>query len=366
MASNTKSAILARHRANDDLNSPLLPQMARGDHDLGCDGMRAALDERIIAAAAAALEKGQTHYVDVPGIAPLRAAVADYLNSATATSYDSGNIVITAGMQEARFLSIQKIGEGYDSIALPAVVHPGARKALGIRSRNPQTLPVDPATGYLPTLDAIAQAAADGCRLFYLESPARLSGAVYADAEVAAISQIMVEHDAALIWDQGLAPWVAGACPSPAALDSLRERAAVIGEAFSGMGLASWFVGYIAAPAAWIPPMQSQKQIMAICTSTASQYAALEASQLYAEAQARQLSLLGELRADLIKAAAEAGVAVLPGAAANVIALRLSEADTAKINRAGFDCAAGSHFGAPAVLRFNVNNSSAAALAALR
>lgn len=365
MASNTKSAILAGHRANDDLNSPLLPQVARTDNDLGSDGMRAPLDERIIAAAAAALDDGQTHYVDVPGIAPLRAAIADYLNSAVGANYNASNIIITAGMQEARFLSVQMIGAGYDSIAVPAVVHPGLRKALGVRSRNPKMMPVDPAQGYLPSLDAIAQAASDGCRLFYLESPARLSGATYNADEVAAISQIIADQDAAVIWDQGLAPWVEGAYASPAALDSERLRTAVIGEAFSGMGLASWFVGYIAAPEAWIPAMQSQKQIMSICTSTASQYAALEASQLYNEAQARQLSLLGGLRADLEHAAAAAGIAVVKGGAVNVIALRLSADHAQKINRAGYDFAAGSLFGAPDVIRLNVNNSSAAALAAL-
>ena len=365
MASDTKNAILARHRANERLNTPLLPQIARDDNDLGADGMRAALDERIIAAAAAAMQDGQTHYVDVPGIAPLRAAVADYLGAFADARYQTSNIVITAGMQEARFLSIQMIGENYDSIALPAVLHPGARKALGARDRNPKMLPVDPARGYLPSVQTIAQAA-EGCRLFYLESPARLSGAVYAADEVAAISQIMAQHDAAVIWDQGLAPWVAGAYDSLAALDRDCARTAAIGEASSGLGLASWFIGYIAAPAAWIPPMQSQKQIMAICTSTAAQYAALEASEFTAEAQARQLSQFGGLRADLAEAASAAGIAVVPGGAQNVIALQLSAEQRSKLSAAGYAFADGSHFGAPDVIRLNVNRSSAAALHALR
>ncbi|MCY4020276.1 MAG: pyridoxal phosphate-dependent aminotransferase [Chloroflexi bacterium] len=365
MASHTKSVILAQHRANDDLNTPLLPQVARADSDLEADGMRAPLDERIIAAASAALEDGQTHYVDVPGIGPLRDAVAEYLNGAVGAHYRAGNVVITAGLQEARFLSIQMIGEQYDSIALPAVVHPGVRKALGVRSRNPKTMPADPAQGYLAPLDAIAQAAADGCRLFYLESPSRLSGAAYAADEVAAISQIVADKDAAVIWDQGLAPWVEGAYASLAALDSDCARTAAIGEAYSGMGLASWFVGYIAAPEAWVPAMQSQKQIMAICTSTASQYAALEADQLYTEARARQLSRLGGLRADLLSAAGQAGLSVVGGETVNVIALRLSEDNANKLRRAGIDFAAGRLFGAPDVIRLNVNRSTAAALSAL-
>ncbi len=365
MASNTKGAILARHRANDDLNTPLLPQVARGDSDLAADGMRGPLDERIIAAASAALENGHTHYVDVPGIGPLRDAIADYLKGAAGGHYRQGNIVITAGLQESRFLSVQMIGEQYDSIAVPAVIHPGLRKALGLRSRNPRTIAVSQAKGYLPSIEAIAQAASDGCRLFYLESPSRLSGAAYAADEVAAINQIIAEKDAAVIWDQGLAPWVEGAYASFAALDSDCARTAAIGEAYSGMGLASWFIAYIAAPEAWVSSMQSQKQIMAICTSTASQYAALEAGQLYNEARGRQLSRLAQLRADLLSAASEAGLSVVGGEAVNVMALKLSEDNMKKISRAGIDFAAGSLFGAPDVIRLNVNHSTAAALRAL-
>jgi len=61
--------------------------------------------------------------------------------------------------------------EQYDSIALPAVGHPGVRKALGLRNRNPRTMPVDPARGYLPSIDAIAGAAADGCRALIITGP---------------------------------------------------------------------------------------------------------------------------------------------------------------------------------------------------
>lgn len=365
MASNTKESILARHRANDDLNTPLLAQVAKDEDDLAADSIRRPLDERIIAAASAALEDGQTHYVDVPGIAPLREAVAAHLNDATGGYYQAGNVVITAGLQESRFLSIQMIGEEYDSIAIPDVVHPGVRKALGVRDRDPQSLAVDASKGYLPSIDAIAAAASDGCRLFYLESPSRLSGAAYSAEEVAAISQILVDNDAAVIWDGGLAPWVVGDCAAPAALDSERARTATIGEAFGGMGLASWFIAYIAAPEAWVPAMQSQKQIMAICTSTASQYAALEASQLYDEAQGQQLSQLAGLRADLLNTAGESGLAVVDGAAVNVIALQLSEDQMKVLRRAGIDFADGSLFGAPGVIRLNVNKSSAAALGAL-
>ena len=338
------------------------------ENDLGADGLIRPLDERIIAATADALESGQTHYVDVPGIAPLRDALAGFLRSFAGAAYQQGNIIVTAGLQESRFLAIQMIGQNYDSIGLPEVVHPGVRKALGTRARKVVSLPVDTSAGYLPAVETIAAAVAAGCRLLFLESPSRLSGAVYSAEQVAAIGEIVTENDAAVIWDQGLAVWVAGDYASLAAQDSEVARVATIGEAFPGMGLASWFIGYIAAPEAWVPPMQSQKQIQSICTSTASQYGALEASQLFHEERRQRLDSLRESRNSVLQVASEAGLSVLSGAATNIIALRTAtgaEAALAKLRSAGYDAADGALFGAPDVIRLNVTNSTADALRAL-
>lgn len=365
MASQTKAEILADHESNSALKAPLPAPVARHAKDLGADGMLSPLDERIIAAAAEALEAGQTHYVDVPGIAPLRAAIADALNGSANSRYESGNIIVTAGVQESRFLTIQMIGENYESVGIPAVAHPGVQKALGLRARNVISLPVDAERGYLPSIDAVSDAVASGCRLLYLESPSRLSGAVYTSEEVKAIGQILSDKGAAAIWDGGLAPWVACGCRSLASTEDSPTQVTIIGEAFPGMGLASWYIGYIAAPEDQIPAMQSQKQIMAICTSTAAQYAALEASSLFKEARGLKLAQLARLRKSLAESAAAMSLDVIAGDAQNILALRASEEAAAKLRAAGFEVADGASFGAPDVIRLNVNAAALDALQAL-
>jgi len=366
LAAKTKADILARHQANMALKAPAPPPVSRHARDLSADGMISPLDERIIAAAADALEAGQTHYVDVPGIAPLRAALADYLNAAFGAHCETENIIVTAGVQESRFLSIQMIGAMYDSIGIPAVAHPGVQKALGVRARRVVPLAADAERGYLPSPAAIADAVKRGCRLLYLESPARLSGAAYTDEDLAIISAALREHDALAIWDQGLAPWVDGKYSSLAAFDERPSLAAAIGAAWPGMRLASWFSGYIAAPADQTPAMQSQKQIMAICTSTAAQHAALEAANLFEEARAQKLTQLSRLRRDISNAADALNLEAIAGDALNIMALHAPEEAAARLRGAGFDYADGASFGAPAVIRLSVNTSTMNALAALR
>ncbi len=362
MSSATKAFMLNWHIANRALNTPLPPQTARHRADFSADEIAGPLDERIIAAASEAMEAGQTHYVDVPGIGPLREALADYLNGACGSAFGSGNIIVTAGVQEARFLTIQKIGEMFDSIGVPEVAHPGVQKALGVRRRNVVSLPADGARGYLPTIDGIAAAVTDGCRLLYLESPSRLSGAAYSADEVAAISQIVNEHEAAVIWDQGLSVWIDGAYNSLTAHESTPTRVAALSDGWPGMGLSSWFLGAIAAPEEWMPSMQSQKQIMAICTATATQFAALEAGQIYNESHAERLAQLARQREGLLQAAAAANLEVVAGGALNIIALRAGASGEAALDKLRESGADGGDFGAPDTIRLTVSNSTATAL----
>lgn len=354
MPSKTKATILQHHQQNRLLNTAMPPLAMRNPNDLSADDLLAPLDERVIEATVSALESGQTHYVDVPGIGPLREALAKFLNSSAGTSAQMSNVLVTAGVQESRFLSIHLISEQLGKIAIPSVVHPGVRKTLGIRPLETIEVDVDAAT-MLPTLTAIRAALSSGAKLIYLESPSRLTGATYSAEDVAAIAELIHEHDAAAIWDQGLAVW-ADSSPSLAAQQGMAERVAVIGEAWPGMGLTSWHIGYIVAPEPWIAPMQSQKQIMSICTSTASQYAALEASNLFEQTYPEIKKQLNNARQQLLDTAK---LDVLQGGAVNILAIR-STADIERLQSAGYDVADGAAFGAPGVVRITITGDDTA------
>ncbi|MFN2169088.1 MAG: aminotransferase class I/II-fold pyridoxal phosphate-dependent enzyme, partial [Anaerolineae bacterium] len=310
------------------------------------------------AASLQALEDGQTHYVDVPGIGELRAALAEAMTGLGLAGYSADHMLVTAGIQESRFLTIQKIGESFGRIGLPAVVHPGAHKAAGTRALTIDTLAVNQ-DDYLPSLDAMRAALEDGCRLLFLESPSRLSGAAYSAGDVAAIAALLEEFDAGAIWDQGLAPWVEGYV-SLGARPGMVDRVAVIGEAWPGQGLESWAIAYIGAKADWFEPMRSQKQIMAICTSTASQYAALKAAERYAAHHEEQVAALAGIRQDAAARAEAAGLEPVPGDAVSILALRNATGEIwGKLEGADYRVAAGQDFGAPGVMRLATGSHEA-------
>ncbi|MGB7342094.1 MAG: aminotransferase class I/II-fold pyridoxal phosphate-dependent enzyme [Phototrophicaceae bacterium] len=371
MASQTIVKLLQQHQTNSDLNRLSPATTMQDSKDLSADTMRTQLDEQIIAEASKALEEGNTHYVDVPGIAPLRESIADYLNQQYKSNYEISNMLVTAGVQESRFLTIQMISDEFDNqIAVPEVVHPGVLKAIGMRPRTVQKIAVTVSESALPSINSIKTILEAGSRLIYLESPSRLTGEIYTKDDVKKISNLALEYNASIIWDQGLESWTEMASyVSLVGQDNMSANVIAIGEAWSGMGLASWFIGYIAAPKNLIPAMQSIKQVMSICTSTPTQFAALEASKLFEANHATQLQQISASKHKLIELAGQANLEVVDGQAANILAFRLSGAEKDRILKIlaseGYQVTDGSEFGAPDLIRINVNHTAEHALQAL-
>jgi arginine:pyruvate transaminase len=303
-----------------------------------------------------ALQQGETHYVAVPGIEPLRVAVAEWV-SRFGLEVSKAQVVVTAGEQEARFLTLQSLLQKGYRAAVPAVVAPGVRAALAMRPDAAASIPSTRA-GLLPSVEAIGQALAGGCNLLYLESPSRLTGFAYTVEEVEQIATLLEAHDALCIWDQSTAPAMEEPYPSLAAIAPNRTLA--IGFLWPGMGLAAWQLGYIVAPPPLIGGLTSLKQMMAICTSTAAQWAAVGAAKRFAQDHAALREEMEAVRHEILSTLT-GDERVLAGEAVNVLALNVGEGAGAILDRLAeesMEVADGAAFGAPGVLRVTMKPDS--------
>ncbi len=359
MDASTVAKIMETHTANRLVQAPTITQLPANALDLSFDQPGGGLTEAIIDGAISALEQGQTHYVDVPGILPLREAVVADLGARSLTGYQPTNTVVTASMQEARFLSLQIIGQTLGQLALPSVVHPGVRKALGVRPLEVQWLQVEESRGLLSSPDTIESALQAGAQLLYLESPSRLTGASYGEADVGRIGQLASAHGATILWDQGLSGWT----PDDASLAALGERAGqvtLLGDLLPGVGLEGLALGFIATDAENVAGLTSMKQIISICTSTASQYAGLQAAEGYGDRRTEIRRGLEARRPELVARLEALGAEVLPGQAASHVAVRASEALGAALHAGAVIAADGAGFGAPGILRLAVTADGSA------
>jgi aspartate/methionine/tyrosine aminotransferase len=196
-------------------------------------------------ASVTALERGETHYTDRPGIVPLRQRVAALMSERFGVAIDAGKgVVITCGVTEARFVAMQQlVPVGGTVVALSHGERiAGACIVRGAGLRAPD-------------------AAVDGEVTVYLtgDTPAEVRDPWLARA---------AERGWAVVYEPGDGSF------HPATV-GLAEQTVTIGAIGLDAGIEAWRVGYLAAPAATAGPLRDFKQALTLCTTNLSQWGAL-------------------------------------------------------------------------------------------
>lgn len=210
------------------------------------DGRASEVPASARAAAAAALDRGETHYTDRPGLVPLRRAVATALGARWDRPLSERDVVITCGVTEARFVAIQRL--------LP--MGAGTVVALGRRER------LEGACIVRDVSLVGAEAEVDGDVAIYVPSdvdPAALE--VWLDAAVERRWPVVHELD--------------GLHGAPLEREGVAELTATIGDLAAPHGADAWRVGYLAAPEVAAGPLFEFKRSLTLCTTSVSQWGAL-------------------------------------------------------------------------------------------
>lgn len=276
--------------------------------DLGPGELDARAAPHIIAAVAAALDRGETHYTPRAGIRPLRAALAAWLAAESGVRYDpETEILVSSGAQEGLFVAVQMLLAPGDEALLADPGYPSYVDAVRLAGGEPVRVPVDPLGGTGITAAAIAAHLTPRARLLILVTPDNPTGAVIPRDELARIAALAVERDLVVLFDEVYKPFHddGAAHASIAAFPGMRERTIVIGGFSKAYAMAGWRAGYVAGAAALLQPIMDLKLALSICSAAPSQWAAHAALtgpqdavvSLRAELAARRAALLAALDA---------------------------------------------------------------------
>ena len=97
-----------------------LAQRVAGLDDLGAPSTEGPpIPDVVIAAAEAALARGETHYTDRPGIPELRSWVAEHLLKNWGVTVDASEVTITCGSTEARYVALTLLAEAGSAVLCP-------------------------------------------------------------------------------------------------------------------------------------------------------------------------------------------------------------------------------------------------------
>lgn len=195
---------------------------------------------------------GNTGYAIVPGMRPLREAIAGRVTARTGVATSYRNIIVTPGGQSALFASHTALTDpGDTALYLDPyyATYPGTIRAAGAIDTPIQTRPEN---DFQPTREEL-QRAAKGARSLLINSPNNPTGVVYSRQTMEMICDVAKENDLWLISDEVYDTQIwQGEHITPRALPGMVERTLVIGSMSKSHAMTGSRVGWIVAPEAVI------------------------------------------------------------------------------------------------------------------
>jgi aspartate/methionine/tyrosine aminotransferase len=228
-----------------------------------------------LAAARAALDHADVHrYSTDPGLASLRAVLADRLGRQLGADVDAGDLIITAGANHAFTLALMTLVDPGDEVVLPAPYFTNHQMAIVAHGAIPIEAPVRDREQFRVTWDDIEPHVTPRTRAVVLCTPSNPTGATITRADGERIVRELAVRGILVISDETYQCFVYdGDAWSAAAVPAWRRTVVVISTFSKTFGMMGWRVGYLLADAAICAQAIKVQDAMIICAPVLSQMA---------------------------------------------------------------------------------------------
>ncbi|MCX7170662.1 MAG: pyridoxal phosphate-dependent aminotransferase [Proteobacteria bacterium] len=193
---------------------------------------------------------GRNQYAPLPGVAPLREAIAEKVASLYGANYDvEQEITVTAGATQAIFTAIAACVRPGDEVIVFAPVYDSY--VPGIELNGGKALYAHLATpDYLPDWDEVACLITPRTRMIIINSPHNPSGAVWSAADLERLATLVRGTDIVIVSDEVYEHVVFDGArhQSLAAHAELRQRSFVVSSFGKTYHITGWKIAYCLAP----------------------------------------------------------------------------------------------------------------------
>ena len=204
--------------------------------------------EPIKQAATQAMADNATHYTTVSGDPALRKLVAERTSEMTGVPFSWNQVIATSGAKEALYIAMQVLCDPGDEVLLPApywVSYAEQAKMAGAT-----VVPIDTsAPNWKLTPADLRRHLTPRSRVLVLCTPCNPTGAVYSDAELAALAEVLSEADMAAVVDEIYARisyvpvgrWLRAA-------PQLADRTMIVDGVSKAYAMTGWRLGWLVGP----------------------------------------------------------------------------------------------------------------------
>lgn len=225
-----------------------------------------------------AIDANYTTYTHNAGIFPLRQAVAQFVNQKYGQTYrPEDEVIVTVGASQAIDITFRTILEEGSEVILPGPVYPGYEPLIKLAGGIP--IYVDTRdTEFKLTAERLKQHITQKTRCVVLPYPSNPTGCTLDTNDLREIVEVLKDKEIFVLSDEIYSELVfKGRHQSIATFPELREKTIVINGLSKSHSMTGWRIGFALAPASIAKHMLKVHQYNVSCTSSISQYAALEA-----------------------------------------------------------------------------------------
>jgi len=205
--------------------------------------------QHIKEAAIKAINDNWSHYTPVAGFADLREAVCTKLKRDNGLDYLPENIVTSTGAKQSLANAILALVDEGDEVIIPTPYWVTYSELVKIAKGKVVEIRTSVANSFKTTPEQLEAAITPATRVFMFSSPCNPSGAVYNQAELAALAEVFRKHPQITILSDEIYEYInfVGKHESIASFADLKDRVVLINGLSKGFAMTGWRLGYIAA-----------------------------------------------------------------------------------------------------------------------
>jgi aspartate aminotransferase len=237
--------------------------------------------DNIKKAAIAAIERGETKYTPVPGIPPLREAIALKFKRENGLSYKPSQTIVGTGGKHILFNAFLATINRGDEVIIPAPYWVSYPDMVLIAGGTPVAIETKMEQGFKLQPEALDAAITSRTKWLILNSPSNPSGAAYTWAELKRLTDVLLRHPHVWILTDDIYEHLTYGdfkFATPAQVEpELISRTLTMNGVSKAYAMTGWRIGYAAGPDLLIKAMDTLQGQQTSGACSIAQWASVEA-----------------------------------------------------------------------------------------
>ena len=232
-------------------------------------------------AAIRAIERGESKYTNIDGIAELKAAIVRKFKRENGLDYKPSQITVGAGGKQVLYNAMMVTLNPGDEVIIPAPYWVSYPDIVLLAGATPVIVATTPEQGFKMRPDALEKAITPRTKWLIFNSPSNPTGAAYTRAEVKAITEVLMKHPHVWLLSDDMYEHLVYddfEFASPAQVEpSLFERTLTLNGMSKAYCMTGWRLGYAGAPELLIKAIATLQSQSTTNPNSIAQWAGVEA-----------------------------------------------------------------------------------------